>query len=410
MKKICLFTVTAMTLSSLAFGGSFQINLQGMRQTAMGGSGVAWPWDASTIFYNPGGLSRLEGVQAYGNVFAVTPNISFVPDGTGNGIAKTIKNTSTPFAAYVGGRIKKGSNLALGVGIYTPFGSSIDWGNDFTGRFVSKSISLQSIFVQPTASYRISELISVGAGFIYGFGSVDIEKGIPVQDANGKEGAASLSGKANGIGFNLGVQIKASEHIQLGISYRSAVKMKIKNGDANFNVAPSVATNFPQTNFSTELPLPAIFTVGAGFKINEKLTLQGDVVIAGWESYDSLKFDFESNTPSLQDTHDPRLYKNTFAVRVGGHYKFNKYFSLMAGAAYDPTPTRKNYLSPDAVDADRFSFSGGVVVNPIEKLSVMAVFNYTTTAGRAVSYDPANLVGTYQIKSFAPGLGISYTF
>lgn len=409
MKKVSLFTISALTLSTVAFGGSFQINLQGMRQTAMGGTGVAWPWDVSTIFYNPGGLSRLEGIQAYGNLYAVSPHIQYMPDGTGLA-AETKNHTSTPFAFYVGGPIKKDSKWGLGIGLYTPFGSSIDWGKDWTGRFVSQSITLQSVFVQPTVSYRINDLISVGGGFIYGFGSVDISKAVPIQDANGKDGQASLTGKANGVGFNIGAQLKASDNVQFGISYRSGVKMKIKNGDASFDVASAAASNFPDTRFSTQLPLPAILTIGAGFKVGTKITLQADVVFAGWESYDSLKFDFDKNTAALQDTRDPRLYKNTIALRLGGNYKFNEHFSLMAGGAFDPTPTKKNYLSPDAVDADRFSVSGGVVITPVERLSVMAVFNYTTTAGRAVSYDPANMFGTYQIKSFAPGFGISYTF
>ncbi|MFA6152048.1 MAG: outer membrane protein transport protein [Chitinophagaceae bacterium] len=409
MKKVSLFTGAALSLSSLAFAGSFQLNLQGMRQTAMGGSGVAWPWDASTIFYNPGGLTRLEGIQAYANIYAVSPKIKFVENGTGT-TAETINKTSTPFALYVGGPIKAESKWGIGLGIYTPFGSSANWGDNWTGRYVSQSIALQSVFVQPTLSYKISEAISVGAGFVYGFGSVEITKAIPVQDANGKDGQATLEGNANGVGFNVGVQIKANENMQLGISYRSGVNMKVNKGNAKFDVAAAAASNFPDTRFDTELPLPSILTIGAGFKVNEHLTIQGDVVLAGWEVYDSLKFDFEANTPALQDTREPRIYQNTFALRVGGHYKFNEHFAAMIGGAFDPTPSKKNYLSPDAVDANRYSLSGGITVNPIERLSIMAVFNYTTTAGRAVSYEPANLAGTYQIKSFVPAFGIAYTF
>lgn len=409
MKKICTLTVAAIIASSMAFGGSFQLNLQGIRQTAMGGTGVAWPWDASTVFFNPGGISRLKGIQAYGSVNFVTPNVKFVQTPTGGYSASTEAHTSTPFAVYVGGPVSKDSKFGIGVGIYTPFGSSANWGDTWTGRYVVQSISLQSIFVQPTISYAINDMISIGAGFVYGFGSVKIDKAIPVESTTGVEGQAKLDGKANGLGFNVGVQIKATEDLQFGISYRSKVNMKVKDGDATFSVPASLSSGFPATTFKSDLPLPGILTVGTGYRFCKEFMLQADVVFAGWKTYDSLSFDFAENK-SVQDTHDPRSYKNTLAFRLGGHYQLSDQFAVMAGGAYDPTPTRDHLVSPDAVDANRFTLSCGATYQPLPKLAIMAVLNYTTTARRDASYQPANLEGAYQIKSLLPGVGISYSF
>lgn len=409
MKKLCSLTAVAVVASSMAFGGSFQLNLQGIRQTAMGGTGVAWPWDASTIFFNPGGLSRLGGIQAYGSVNFVTPNVKYVQTPTGGYSASTNSHTTTPFAVYVGGPIKKGSKIGVGVGVYTPFGSRADWGTSWTGRYVVESISLSSIFIQPTVSYAINDMISVGAGFVYGIGKVEIDKAIPVQDLSGNDGQANLNGNAHGVGFNLGVQIKATEDLQFGLSYRSKVKMEVNDGDATFNVPASLSGNFPNTTFSSKLPLPEILTAGVGYKFTKDFMMQADVVFAGWKTYDSLSFDFAENK-AVQDTHDPRSYKNTVAFRLGAHYKICNEIAVMAGGAYDPTPTRDNLLSPDAVDANRLTLSCGVTYEPLPKLSVMAALNYTTTPKRTVSYDPANLQGAYQIKSLLPAIGISYTF
>lgn len=411
MKKGFIFSVAAVALSSATLhAGSFQLNLQGLRQTAMGGSGVAFPWDVSTIFYNPGGLARLNGIQAYAGVFGVSPTVRYVPDNSGDTYAETKRHLSTPFAVYAGGTLSKDSRWALGLGIYTPFGSSANWGNDWTGRFITQSISLQSIYFQPTVSYRINDLISVGAGFVYGTGSVTIKKALPVQDMNGTEGQAVLDGKANGVGFNAGVQIKASNNLQFGLSYRSGVRMKVNGGDASFTVPAALATNFPRTAFDATLPLPGILTLGVAAKVAPRLTLQGDLVWAGWKSYDSLKFDFVQNTASLADSKEPRLYRNTLAVRIGGHYEICKQFAVMVGGAYDPTPSNARYVSPDAVDADRFSLSAGLSYAVLDKLSIMAAVNYTTTGGRQVKYEPANFSGEYQIKSLVPAIGITYKF
>lgn len=409
MKKICTLTAAAIVASSMAFGGSFQLNLQGIRQTAMGGTGVAWPWDASTIFFNPGGLARLPGIQAYGSVNFVTPNVKYVQTPTGGYSYSTESHTSTPFAVYVGGPVMKDSKLAVGVGVYTPFGSRLDWGNNWAGRFIVENISLQSIFFQPTASYAINDYVSVGAGFIYAIGTVDISKGVPLQDLDGNIGQANLKGNASGYGYNLGVQIKATNDLQFGVSYRSKVNMDVNDGDATFKVPSSVASNFPNTSFATKLPLPSMLTVGAGYKVCEKFMLQADVVFAGWKTYDSLSFDFAENK-AVQDTHDPRSYKNTVAFRLGAHYAISNQFAVMGGAAYDPTPTQDNLLSPDAVDATRYTLSCGATFQPLPKLSIMAALNYTTTSKREVSYDPASFTGAYQIKSLLPAIGLSYSF
>jgi len=410
MKKICILSVTGIALSAAAYGGSFQLNLQGLRQIAMGGSGVAMPWDAATIFYNPGGLSRLENVQAYGGVCLVSPTVRYVPDNSGTTYYDSKKHTSTPFALYVGGTLKKGSKWGVGLGIYTPFGSSLNWGNDWTGKYITQSISLESIFIQPTVSYKINKLISVGAGFVYGIGSMEIHKTLPLENENGTMGEAKLKGNAAGIGFNAGVQIQATDKLNFGVSYRSGVQMKVKKGNANFTVPASLATNFPNTNFSTQLPLPSVFTVGASYKATKNLTIQADMVLAGWKTYDSLKFDFAENTSALQDTHDPRLYKNTIAYRIGAHYDVSENFAAMIGGAYDPTPSDANYLSPDAVDANRISLSCGISYQPVSKLNIIAALNYTTTDAHHASYAPDNFNGTYQIKSLTPAIGISYSF
>lgn len=411
MRKTFFLSLAGLALSSLSYAGSFQLNLQGVRQTAMGGTGVAMPWDASAIFFNPGALSRLSGMQVYGSVNFVSPSIRYVPDNSGSAYYEPQKKTSTPFAAYVGGTLRKMPKLGLGLGIYTPFGSSVGWGNDWAGSLITQSISLQSIFIQPTVSYAITDRISVGAGFVYGIGSVKIQRALPLQFSNGESGQVTLDGNAKGFGFNAGVQVRATDKLDLGLSFRSGVNMKVDKGNATFNVPASVSALFPSGNtFKTNVSLPSITTLGAAYRFTPAFTLQADVVFAGWKSYDSLKFEFEKNTSAVANSSAPRLYKNTVAFRLGGHYKINKQFAVMAGGAWDPTPSDDKYVSPDAVDADRLSLSGGLTYEPIPNLAIMAAFTYTSTAGREVSYSPENFSGKYQIKSFTPVLGVSYKF
>lgn len=138
----------------------------------MGGSGVAVPWDASSIFYNPGAFARLGGMEAYGNLFLLSPHVKYLQTPTGGYSYETLSHSATSFAIYAGGNIGKEKKLAVGLGVYTPFGNSLYWNNDWTGRYIVQNISLVSVYIQPTVSYKINDFISVGAGFVYALGSV----------------------------------------------------------------------------------------------------------------------------------------------------------------------------------------------------------------------------------------------
>jgi long-chain fatty acid transport protein len=410
MKKFALITTSLLLTASMSFGAAFQVSVQGLRAIAMGGTGTGWTWDASTIFYNPAGLSRLQGMQAYGSVQFLNINTKYVQTPTGGYSEASKAQVFTPFNLYIGGPVIKGSNLAVGLGVYTPFGSGLTWDDKWEGRYIIQSVSMATIFFQPTVSYRINEAVSVGAGFIFATGTIKFKRAAPVQFADGSDGYGELKGKAKGTGFNLGLHIKAGEDIQIGLNYRSKVTMKVKDGDANFHVPTDLSANFPNTSFSSDVALPDVFTIGIGYRPINRLVLTTDVSFIGWKSFDTLRFDYKDNTPFLQDTKAPRHYKNTISVRVGANFMVNDKLSLMAGGAYDPTPVADDFVSPDLPDADRWQVSGGASYKASEKLTILAAIEYGASKKRNSAYTPDNFNGMYQTKATIPCIGVTYDF
>ncbi|XZF12853.1 OmpP1/FadL family transporter [Chitinophagaceae bacterium MMS25-I14] len=412
MKKRLLITASLLLPAMMSMGAGYQLNLQGLRQLAMGGGGCAWVWDASTIFYNPAGMSQMKGIQAYASGLMIIPNVEYVkPVSQGGGTAQSKQQTFTPFNVYIGGAVTKSKKLGVGLGVYTPFGSGLKWDENWAGRYINQSIYLQSIFFQPTVSYRISDIVSIGGGFIYAIGKVDLKQALPTQDASGADGQAELKGNAHGTGYNLGIHLKANDNLQFGVTYRSQVKMKVTSGDATFNVPSSLSGEFPAgTTFSTSLPLPEVLSVGVGYRICKHLTLTADFNLVGWKAYDTLRFDYSNNTPLLQNTRTPRLYKNTLACRLGANYRVVKGFNLMAGVAYDPSPVRDGYVSPELPDANRLVLTGGLTIKPAKNLTIMAAVEYVRSQKRDSEFAPANFYGTYQTKAITPGIGLSYDF
>jgi long-chain fatty acid transport protein len=212
------------------------------------------------------------------------------------------------------------------------------------------------------------------------------------------------------MGYNVGISFKASDRLHFGISYRSRVDMRVESGDATFTVPTSVASSFPNTSFDATLPLPEVLSVGAGWKPLEHLTLQLDLNLTRWNAFDTLAFNYQQPVNGSSRTSAARLYQRRLATRLGAHYQASKSLAFMVGGAYDPSPVRDGFVSPDLPDANRIVLTGGISYKILPKLTALAAVEYVTSDKRDGSYDEASFGGRYQTKAITPGIGITYDF
>ncbi len=413
--NIKLFTMKVNSLLSIfialpffSFAQGFQVNLQGQKQQGMGGAGTACMQDGASLFFNPGGSSFVKGSSYIGSFTPTIARGAFM-DANTNLVSRTVSPMGTPFAAYAMIGLKDSSKLKLGLAIYTPFGSTVKWEDGWTGRFALTSLSLKAIFFQPTVSYKITNKIGVGAGFVYSSGKVNLQKDIPVIDANGNYAHAELAGKASGLGFNAGVYFKPIDKLSLGLTYRSQINMEVKDGNATFTVPSALDPNFPDGKFTAALPLPKVITIGAAYKVNDKLNFALDINYVGWKAYDTLAFDYEQNTTSLLDTKSARRYENTFAFRGGAQYKVSEKFVTRLGLAYGITPVQNGYVTPETPDANRINYTAGIGYLFIGHLQVDASFLFTHLKRTDTNLE-TNLSGTFKTNVVAPGISIEYKF
>jgi long-chain fatty acid transport protein len=412
MKKICfLFSclVFLFNQSDLHAGG-FQVNLQGQKQTGMGHVGTGTILDASSIFFNPGAVSFLDTTFCFNlGVHLIFPRVSFAEAAPGTYTAEMVHNIATPFSGYMAFKPKPHSKLSVGLGIYTPFGSKAQWQDDWKGRFMIQEINLVTIFIQPTVSYKLTDKLGIGLGFIYATGSFDLRKAIPIQFSDGHYSEAALHGNASGIGYNGGIFFKACEKLSIGINYRSTVTVKVNNGSANFTVPNGVANFFPNTTFSTKLVLPSVISVGAGYTLN-KLLLSADINYVGWSTFDTLRIDFAAHTANLKDMHSARMYKNTFIIRGGAQYRISDKLVARLGLYYDITPVKNGYVTPDAPDANKIAFTGGASMRLGKHVSIDASLIYDEGMKRTDTNLETQFTGTFKARALIPGLGVQVVF
>lgn len=411
MRKLFVFLLLLFMIGTMTTqAGGFQVSLHGQKQTGMGLVGTSLVPDASCMFYNPGGLGFMKQKYSFaGGVCFLRSFATFQKAGLSTYQAHSDNPLGTPFYIYGAGKVN--DKLGVGIAVNTPYGNKFKWGNDWAGRYLIEDISLMAIFIQPTVSYKLNNMISIGAGFVFATGSVDLNKALPVTFENGSDGQVNIKGSTTSTGFNAGILVKPTEKLSIGLDYRSKVEMKVSGADAKFTVPASLSTNFPADNkVKVTLPCPANFDVGASYELTEKLMVGVSFNYVFWDVYDSLIFDFETNTPALADSRNPREYSNALIFRVGGQYRVNEKITVRAGAYYDPSPCNKDYFNPETPSLNITALSCGFSYNPTTRLAIDASFLYLMGQEGDRMYTPDNFGGKYKTRLYIPGIGVSYNF
>ncbi len=406
MRKFISLITLSLLLTVNTFAGGYQVGLHGVKQIGMGLVGTSLTLDASSLFYNPGGLSF------------ITPDYSFALGGSAIKSFTVYKKSEpsmteamtdnplgTPFYFYGAARIT--DRLSAGLAINTPYGNGLSWGKEWIGRYMIQDLSLRAIFFQPTLSYKINDQLGIGVGLVYATGKFEMNRALPVYDADG-EGSVNLEGSTSNIGFNAGILFQPFEELNIGVDYRSSVDMEVDDVTATFDVPLSLQGNFPNTKVSTKLPLPANMDFGASYTFDERLLVAFSLNYVFWSSYDSLIFDFEKNTAALTDSRNPRLYENKLIARVGTQYKINDALYVRAGGYYDPSPVNKDYFSPETPSLNSVGLTLGVSIYPLEKLAIDLSFLYISGQEGERTYKPDNFSGTFKANTYIPGIGITY--
>jgi len=403
MKKFITF-LTLVFMSSTIFAGGYQVRLQGNKQTGIGLIGTPMIYGSSSTFYNPGSLPFMKKKWDFdvGASF-IFSNVAF-QKAKSNYQAKSENKTGTPFYAY--GAFKISHLITVGLGVYTPYGSSETWNDQWAGKLLIQNISLQAIYIQPTIAFNISDKVGIGAGFVYAMGNVKMQRALNYSG----DSYVNLDGKTTSIGYNVGIFWKPIEKLRLGLDYRSAIKMSVVDGDATFKIPQSLQGTIPENNkFDAELPLPANLDFGLAVYATDKLLLSFELDYVWWSVYDTLTFTFKDQG-DLLNSNNPRLYKNTLIPRFGIEYDINKTILVKGGFYYDSSPTNENYFSPETVSLNTVAYTLGLSIMPVDGLSIDVSWLQLFGRKAEKNYSPDKFQGTYQSAAVIPGIGISYSF
>ena len=419
MKKVLAAAVAALAALSAAAEG-YQVNSFSARQTGMGHTGVALKLGAESQLFNPAAMAFTDKtLDVSAGMSAIKASAYCKHEGTQ---WETSNKISTPFNFAASFHVYE--ELYAGITLYTPYGSSINWGKAWPGATLSESVSLQVFTVQPTLAWRASEKFSIGAGLMISWGNVNLSQGLLTWDMASKLGdiawqaaalqsqlipgspnpgekpaepadknippaSVNLSGTSDlALGFSVGLMYNINEKWTLGASLRSEMDMKVKKGDAavSYDASPFLQNvlresldEMSSTNFSASMPCPYVFTVGAAYRPLGNLEIAADVQLNGWASYDYLDIKFAGL--SKFDQKIKKNYRDAMTFHLGAQWGVTRKLDLRAGLMVDLSPCDTDYYNPETPAMTKIEPSIGLTFRPTKRLAIDLAFMYIKGMG-----------------------------
>lgn len=354
MKTISFVSIAVVGgLSGAAHANGFLLNEFDARAVGRGNASAATDTDASSIYYNVGGLAAAEGTQVTIGGSLIAPIASFTD---ANGV-KTDSTTSPQFVPgiFVSSRVH--DLVAVGIGFYTPFGLAVSWPASSPQADIVREEALHTFFITPSVGVNLGSYVpglTVGGGIDIVPATVELQQDIFF---GSDRGSAHLAATAVGIGGRLGVMYRPNSlrQLSLGAMWRSDVTESF-SGNGHFDAPAQYRGQLPQDGpVTTSITLPQSITGGVGFRPRDGLELEANVVWTNWSKFKSLDINVPMPTGTGSMTiSQPQGYTNTFSVRIGGEYVMpDLHLALRAGYIYDPTPIPAGYLNAQLPDKDR---------------------------------------------------------
>jgi long-chain fatty acid transport protein len=301
--------------------------------------------DASTVFYNPAGMSELKGMQFAAGAHVIDLSAKFsnssssIPLGAtligsqpgGNG-GQAGDASIVPNAYFV---MPIGDRLNLGIGVNAPFGLKTDYDDNWIGRFQGIKSELTTYNINPSLSFKVNEMFSIGAGVNYQHLDVKLTNAVvlplPV------EGRANLDADDDAWGWNAGILFKPTPATKVGVSYRSKLDYKLE-GTTNVSTVTGTAISAASGATTADVTLPESFSISLAQKLNDQWEFLADATFTKWSQIDQINI-VNSTNGTLRDVLHLD-FDDTWRFSIGANYKLNDTWTLKGGVAYDQTPVK----------------------------------------------------------------------
>ncbi|ERP89206.1 MAG: outer membrane protein transport protein [Pseudomonadales bacterium] len=378
--------------------------------------------NASTLFGNPAGMSRLERAEVSGGLAFIdaSTDISDAEGQLAPGLPVSGTNdgdmvpfSTIPFGYYV---TPISDKLHAGIGVYAPFGVESDYENGWQGRYEGVTSMVQVVTIQPTVSYAFNDRVSVGFGPTINHISGELTSNVPAAAFNPALAAMSdadveIEGDDIAYGYNVGVLFGITDRLDWGLTYHSKVDYSLE-GDTTISGTPAPVAPAIDGKYDAELDItmPESVDTSFSFQATDALALYAGATFTRWSRLEGIEVEnsgvnamFQSSFGTITEELE---WEDTWSFAVGGAYQLNPKWVIRAGYAFDESPTNDQHRTVRIPVSDRDIYTLGAGWNVSDDLTLDAAYAYIDEEKGEVNQD------TYSadFENSAHGLALQATY
>jgi len=404
------FAATAALLAGMqqVHAAGFQLKEQSAEGQGNSFAGsTAKAYDASTIFFNPAGMSELEGNQLQTNFTVIAPDAPY-EHGSLTGVTGVLEGGNTnggtnALVPSVYTVYDLNEDVKLGLSVNTPFGLSTEYNSGWAGAEYNMLSEIATITATPSVSYKVNDQLSIGVGV-----QMQYLEGRLTRQASPLANNSLVDLEASDFAFGgvVGVLYKYSDKGRIGFNYRSQVQHTLE-GSVKISGAGGANDYY---HAHADLTTPDVISLGWYHELNDKWAVMSDIAWTNWSVFDKLDVvrDSTGATTSTTEYH----WDDTMFYSLGLNYQYDEQVKLQTGIAYDEGAANDQYRTAGIPDTNRYWISFGAEYKASDMLTWNMGYSYLYGEDAKVTETSKNsdFSGTFEPSVHILSVGLSVSF
>lgn len=332
----------SLLLGSNAFGLGSRIPNQDARAIGRGNAFVATADNPAAIYYNPAGITQLEGHNLQvGSLFYLNVYADYEsPSGTQH-IDNETEIIPVPQLDYV----FSPTNLpvSFGLGVYSPFGLGMTWPANAPFRTSGIEVHLTYITINPVVAWEPVKGLSLAIGPTFNYSKLKLRQGVIMNPWE-----FEFNGNTWDYGFSAGLLWQPLPQWSFGARYFSATDMAYK-GKGTYSPSPPLPG---QSDTIAHLKFPQIAVFGVSFRPTTNWNFEVNADYSDWDVVDTASIDGVASIPLF--------WQSSWFYEFGMTRQLGKAYYVSAGFFFSQASTPQAYYTPLVPDTDLYVGSLGV--------------------------------------------------
>ena len=301
----------------------FRLPNQDPTGIARGNAFAATADNPSAIYYNPAGITQLEGHNISAGMYFISAGNSYTaPNGASTHADASFQPVPQLYYVYA----PQDFPLAFGLGVYAPYGLAVDWGDNPPFATAAKNGSILYACINPVVAWRVTPELSLAIGPTINYSEAKFENSF-----------LGFHGSDTDFGFNAGLRWQPCEFFAFGANYRYTTTLNYEGHSDPANFSSSAAITYPQ-----------FAVVGISIRPSTNWNFEFNIDWTDWNNVNELVFKNTAfgNLTFPFNFHDSFMYEFGVTRQLGGGY------ALSVGYIYSENSVPEFTFNPILPDAN----------------------------------------------------------